>query len=153
MCGKLFLLLASFGVIACAKPVYENAPEKSSINIHQDKAQADCQLQFKKSGICMSWAWEKMPTESEAGTIIFKTYRPNAYDQSQVQVDPEYTPNVILWMPAMGHGSSPTKVSRLDVGTFQASQVFFVMPGEWEIKFQLKDGNVLVDEVVVSLSI
>jgi hypothetical protein len=53
-----------------------------------------------------------------------------------------------LWMPSMGHGSSPVKISQalgtagapLD-GVFNVTNVFFVMPGEWEIRVIVKDGN------------
>lgn len=83
---------------------------------------------------------------------MFKFYRLNTYDSSSVEIDAASVPEAVLWMPSMGHGSTPTAVTRLDVGTYRASNVFFIMPGEWEIKFQVKDGVTLKDEAVVSLT-
>ena len=87
------------------------------------------------------------------GSLVFRTYRANNYDRSPVMTDPALAPAVVLWMPEMGHGSSPTSISHLDTGTYRASDVFFVMPGHWQIKFQLKNGNTVEDELVVSITI
>jgi hypothetical protein len=49
-----------------------------------------------------------------------------------------------LWMPSMGHGSSPVTIQRVtneqgqpEVGAFRISRIFFVMEGDWEIRFTL----------------
>lgn len=155
MFGKLFLLMSLVFLQACAQPRYENViqnPNEGMGSGPQEKASA-CQLKFNNSGYCISWSWEKTPTESDKGSLIFKIYRGNLYDDTLVMIDPVSTPKVILWMPSMGHGSSPTKVERLDVGTFRANEVFFVMPGDWEIRFQIKEGANITDEAIVSLSI
>ena len=72
--------------------------------------------------------------------MIFKVSRTNIFDGSPVLTDIAF-PTLILWMPSMGHGSSPTRVERLDTGTYRASEVFFVMPGEWELKFEASDAG------------
>lgn len=41
---------------------------------------------------------------------------------------------VELWMPDMGHGSSPVAVEQLDAVHFHVSQAYFIMPGTWEIR-------------------
>jgi hypothetical protein len=66
-------------------------------------------------------------------------------------IDPEGSPSVVLWMPSMGHGSSPVTVTRLDIGTYLANEVFFIMPGEWQIKFQLKRADEVIDEAIVDI--
>jgi hypothetical protein len=53
----------------------------------------------------------------------------------------------------MNHGSSPVFTSLEDTGTYRAKNVFFIMPGEWEIKFQIKEGNQVVDEAIATLTI
>ncbi len=53
----------------------------------------------------------------------------------------------------MAHGSVPITITRLDLGTYRASNVFFVMPGDWEIHFQSKQGEEVKDEVVVDFTL
>lgn len=150
--APLVLVLSLLVLLGCAQPKYVS-PNSLSDSQAQQENKASCALQFPNSGLCLSWAWEKIPTSTEMGSLVFKTYRLNNYDATAVEMDLPSVPQVILWMPSMGHGSSPTTILRLDVGTYAASNVFFVMPGEWQIKFQLKDGNAVQDEVVISLSI
>lgn len=145
-----YLMTAFFVLAACADPKY--LPAESAQNIQQQGA-ATCNLQFQKSGICLDWKWEKVPTETEMGTLYFKTYRKNMLDGSAVLLDQTVTPAVVLWMPSMNHGSSPVSTSREDIGTYRAKDVFFIMPGEWEIKFQLKDETQVIDEAIFSLTI
>ena len=73
-------------------------------------------------------------------------------DQTRA-VDPVATPFILLWMPSMGHGSSPVKIERLDVGVFKASEIFFIMPGPWDIRYQLKDGSDVIEENIQKVTI
>jgi hypothetical protein len=105
----------------------------------------------------VAWFWEKKPTSSVPGTLIFKVYRGNRLDDSPVLVEPEagrlVRVGLVLWMPSMGHGSSPTRVDRVDVGTYRASDVFFIMPGEWDLRFQFSEDNQVIDEAVAQIRI
>ncbi|MBI3554828.1 MAG: FixH family protein, partial [Deltaproteobacteria bacterium] len=67
---------------------------------------------------------------------------------------------VKLWMPAMGHGSSPVNVAHaVDQGganvpgVFKATNVYFVMPGDWDVHVQLKNGSKVVEETVEKVTI
>lgn len=156
MFGKIkcsLLVLSIFtSQIGCAQPKYEVKSENKIENSTQE-SKATCDLHFIKSGLCLSIIWEKMPTDTEAGSFVFKSFKLNSYDSSQVLVDLAFLPKVLLWMPGMGHGSSPTVVQKLDTGTYLASKVYFVMPGDWEIKIQLLNGKTLEDEAVLTISI
>lgn len=134
----------------CADPTYLPSNTNSAQNQQQE---ASCALAFKNSGVCIDWKWEKMPTESEMGTFYFKTYRKNTVDGSAILFDQASVPHILLWMPSMNHGSSPVSTGQEDTGTYRAKNVFFIMPGEWEIKFQIKEGNQVVDEAIVTLTI
>lgn len=151
MLGRIILIFSLIVLSACAEPKYirETAPS----NPESSQQSADCQLRFSASGLCLSWKWEQIPKSNTKGVLLFKIYRANAVDGSIVMVDPEYDPKVVLWMPSMGHGSTPTVVTREDVGTYRAREVFFVMPGEWEIKFQEKVEDKIRDEAVVRIHI
>ena len=95
-----------------------------------------------------------MPTETAVGSFVFKTFRSNLADGSPVLVDLTRSEvAVALWMPAMGHGSSPVKVVRVDIGTYRASQVFFTMKGEWEIRIQLKERGDVKDQAILPITL
>jgi hypothetical protein len=154
MFGKNILISIFLTLIfsACAQPKYitESSLENTDSETVQE-TKIDCSLTFARSGLCLYWYWEKKTTSIDKGSLIFKTYELNTLDQTPVEVDHEQIPNLILWMPSMGHGSSPTKVDRLDVGTYRASNVFFIMPGEWELKFQIQSGTEITDEAKVQI--
>lgn len=160
MSGKLAVSAIFLSFFSCAEPKYVNAtssPSDSPGTLQGEKQNEEqnsvlCETHFKISELCLQWAWEKRPTTKEAGSLIFKTYHLNAFDHSMVEVDPEKPPQLILWMPGMNHGSTPTQVQRLDVGTFRADKVFFVMPGAWEFRFQFKEGNQILDEARANTS-
>lgn len=144
-------------VLGCARPKYVNDSGAGNGNSVQEKIKAECSVTFSESKYCVSWYWENKPTTRQPGSLIFKVFRLNQLDQTPIQIDMPMVPEVVLWMPSMGHGSMPTQTSRLDVGTYRATNVFFMMPGDWEIRFQIKDGqqpdSKQVDGAVVAIII
>lgn len=55
-----------------------------------------------------------------------------------------------LYMPDMGHGSSPVTVTELGPSAWQFSDAYFIMPGLWQVilKLTLIDGS--HDEVILT---
>ena len=58
--------------------------------------------------------------------------------------EPNGTFTAQLWMPAMGHGSSPITIQHLNdaqgqpqPGAFRISKMYFIMDGAWEVRFTL----------------
>tara|TARA_B110001454_G_scaffold219191_1_gene251107 strand:+ start:24261 stop:24740 length:480 start_codon:yes stop_codon:yes gene_type:complete len=159
MFGKFgFVLLLGLQLVSCAKPKYVQDESIANQNkIAQEENKVDCSILFSESKYCLSWFWETKPTASQPGSLIFKIFRQNQFDQTPVELDMAQVPEVILWMPGMGHGSSPTQTTRLDVGTYRASKVFFIMPGEWEIRFSVKENgqpnSKPIDGAVVAITI
>lgn len=150
MFGRKTLIGFVLALGGCARPNYASsvagggsAGETTQSNV--------CQARFTKTGDCVNWQWELKPTDSEVGRFLFKVSRANLVDGSPVLTDGAADVGVLLWMPSMGHGSSPVKTERLDVGTYRASQVFFIMPGEWEIRFQRKVNQQIVEEAVIEI--
>lgn len=149
MPGKWAIVIVLLAA-GCARPKYVEGESGGSSGAPAPQAQADCSLRFRVSGFCLSWFWENKPTPTQAGSLIFKVFRENLFDRTPVAVDLP-SASLMLWMPGMNHGSSPTRTERLDVGTYRASAVFFIMPGEWDLHFQAKEGAAVQDEAVVSL--
>jgi hypothetical protein len=40
-------------------------------------------------------------------------------------------------------------VKKIDVGTYRVNDVFFTMPGEWDIHVQLKINNEIKDQTIL----
>lgn len=152
-CKRKFLpaILFSLFLMGCAEPKYVNALNQSQPEPNPQELKADCLTKFSKSGLCLSWYWEKRPISTESGSLVFKTYRLNLLDQTPVETELAGPPQVVLWMPSMGHGSTPVTTEQIDVGTFRGVNVFFIMPGDWEIRFQVKIGNEIIDETQVNI--
>ncbi len=151
MFGKYpLLLLAITFLSACAKPNYLSASGPGGGT--QEQKLSTCQAHFA-SGHCAAFDWETAPGGGGVASFLFKTFRINAGDGSPLEVDFAGAVEVVLWMPSMGHGSSPVTVVQLDVGTYRASNVFFIMKGDWEIRIQVKDGNEIKDQAIIPISL
>lgn len=151
MFSKITPTLILFFSLGCAQPKYVTESEQTSTGQQTTESKVNCGIQFSNSKYCLSWFWENKPTSTNQGSLIFKIYRLNAFDQTAIQLDSAEIPQLTLWMPSMGHGSTPTETQRLDVGTYRVSKVFFIMPGEWDLKFQIKSGSEVTDEAVVQI--
>ena len=149
--GRLAALVLILTLSACAKPKYETVVVDRG-NTGNEKVGA-CEVRLKVAQYCILWAWEKVPTAKESGILMIKIVRSNFLDDSAIPVDIAKNPEVVLWMPSMGHGSTPTKVFKADVGSYQVQDVFFIMPGEWQIRVQLKNGEVIEDEAILPFTL
>lgn len=134
----------------CADPKYAPAPAARSGGEQQKVL--TCEAKFA-DGHCVSIQWETFPTEEDYGSFLLKVFRPNRADGSAVLESPGVVPAVVLWMPSMGHGSSPVTVEQLDTGTYRASDVFFSMKGDWDIRIQLKQGDDVRDQALVQITL
>jgi len=135
----MFRSLALIALLSsCADPRYASSGPLAG---GDQGSRLSCQAAFQ-AGQCVSVSWEKAPTEEDFGSFRFQIFRAGDSDI------PEDLPNVsvLLWMPSMGHGSSPVTVTRLGAGSYRASEVFFTMGGDWEIRFQLREGRHVQDE-------
>lgn len=133
---KFLWLVTALTLAACANPKYQPPAAENSVQA-AFRSQAEVSL-----------TWEQLPTETETGSFRFHTYRRNPLDGSKVLLDLGTRVSVRLWMPGMGHGSSPVTVERTGPGEYRAAEVFFLMRGEWEIHIQVDDeGN--SDEAVL----
>lgn len=149
MFGKIKILIsvAVIFFIGCAKPQYV---QKNTEEVAPQSAVLICDKTKKLNDLCISWQWLTKPTDEDYGKLIIKSWRKNMIDESIVPVDLPDTPEVYLWMPSMGHGSVPTTTSKADLGTYLVENVFFIMPGDWEIRVKLNQESIENDEVSFS---
>lgn len=122
-------VLLSATLIACAKPTYltNDSPVTQKVG-----SVDSCVAHFHTSGICVDVKWEVRPTEDSPGSFIFST----SDGLTSNLRDFDSPLKVVLWMPAMGHGSSPIMVEKVSIGIYRAKEVYFSMKGDWEIRFQ-----------------
>ncbi len=76
-----------------------------------------------------------------------------AEENSTQTITPHLPVAVKLWMPSMGHGSSPVVIKQVAEGTYEVSDIYFIMLGEWEIRFQLKNNNDVIEEQIQKITI
>lgn len=146
MFGKSFIFAACvwvFSGTACAHPNYQSQQEGSGL---QKTTNPSCELKMPISQFCVNLVWEKVPTDTEKGVFTLQ------FSLNEAATELLQAPSVVLWMPSMGHGSSPVTVNPVDKGLYRISDVYFVMPGEWEIRIQIKDQNGQVDQVVKKIT-
>lgn len=131
---KLLTLSLSlyFVFVGCAKPNY--AADGKDTSFSGKPGTGRCTAEASTGSICIKVTWESLPTETQFGSFVFTlsdlaTDRLDLTDHNQI--------SVVLWMPSMGHGSSPVNVEKIAPGIYRAEKVFFNMKGDWEIQFKI----------------
>jgi hypothetical protein len=136
---KKLLALSLFAVMAsaCARPDYVSASELNP-NSKQD---ADCPYSLQNVQLCLTAAWEQTPdsTKYNSMKLTLSGANINAFDQLES----------LLWMPSMGHGSSPVRIEKIDANTYRIYDMYFVMAGDWEVRIFLKKAGQSVDQVFI----
>lgn len=140
-----FFILILILFVSCAKPHYVSGLEGKI-----DGITGECGFLFSTEDICLKTEWVQKPSESTYGEMNLNFV--DRSDQTRF-IDPVNGPSIVLWMPSMGHGSSPVKIERTDIGRYKASEIFFIMPGPWDIRYQLKDGSNVVEEKIQKITI
>ena len=100
------------------------------------------ELVLPGENIVLKLYWNEGPRLSDESklTIIL-------LDDNGRPIDPKNSFKIMLWMPTMGHGSFPVSVKKLSQGVYEAREMFFTMEGNWDVHFQLIDGDKVKDEV------
>jgi hypothetical protein len=113
-------------------------------------AESECPFHFQSEDLCLEMSWEVMPTDTTFGSMVLTFTDKKNRD---LQITPKRDPFVVLWMTSMGHGSSPVTVEPIEAGKFRINDVFFIMPGPWDIKYQLKDEDEVVEELTQAITV
>jgi len=163
--GYVFGLL-SVSVMACDAPVLNHRYPDPNLKAQGHRASMNsegntsCPLSFPSAHLCASLTWDHSPTQEEDNPFKLRFWSADQGTESGPYVNPEKTVFAKLWMPSMGHGSSPIKLSPSrdssgDVipGIFEASQVYFIMGGAWEVRVQLRAGTRVDEESIFSVSL
>ncbi|RZA07587.1 MAG: hypothetical protein EOP11_07270 [Proteobacteria bacterium] len=148
---KVFgILLLCISFTGCAKARYAAPEPETRVVGGASRAEA---FRFTPSGDQAWLSWEQKPTDEEYGSFILKIGRANFADGSPLPLDTAVGVEVVLWMPAMGHGSNPVALEKIDIGTYRVSEVFFTMPGDWEIRVRRTTEAYGVEETALAIRI
>lgn len=109
-----------------------------------------CNVKFNSESLCMNIKWENFPKARTNGTVLLQFFDPR--DPARF-INPKFTPKMVLWMTSMGHGSNPVTLTKIDEGQFKSTNVNFIMAGPWDIKYQLLDGDKIVETQTQSVKV
>lgn len=110
------------------------------------RASQDQALPFAAGAFVAHCSWAQGPSLGEESVLDVRW----ASGGSQQPVEAPGAFKVALFMPSMGHGSSPTRLERLFddkgnpmLGGYRASRIYFTMGGKWEVRITVKypDGH------------
>jgi hypothetical protein len=134
--------------MACAKANYPTATSPQNNTVAN---QNRCALSFLAASFCLATTWDKQPAVNSQSSFIIRITK---VADAQTLTDLPGTLTVVLWMPAMGHGSSPATIEKMDTGIYHVTNAYFIMPGEWEVRFQLlNDQSQVIDKAVQKIAI
>ena len=149
---KFLSLLILCLLVSCGESPLLNHKMESSFKLSDSIALEGETFEFKHTKYSFSVDWTDVPKMGK-NEFVMKTWNSINSTYNGPYQDPPMELNVFLWMPSMGHGSSPVKMKKLRNGEFKITDVYFIMGGKWELKFQLLlDGNV-IDETVLNYNI
>ncbi len=97
----------------------------------QPDTKEEYRMEFKALKQKLKWVWVNKPSGTTPGS--FRIYFKNKNFLQDVILSAD------LFMPSMGHGSSPIKITSDAPGTALAENVFFTMNGAWDLIFVVQD--------------
>jgi len=148
--------LVGLTMVGCLQsPLLSHANASPTVAPQENnQTEKGCDLSFSKSSLCASVTWVKQPTADDQGEFTLRFWDAAQGTEAGPYVTPADDVAIKLWMPDMGHGSSPTKVIAATdatgspvAGVFDVQNIFFVMNGKWQVFIQLKKGSQVVDQV------
>jgi hypothetical protein len=152
------LLCLSFLAGCIESPLLDHLDAGDRLAIPQLAA---CPLRFEKRGLCAAIEWVKMPSRPRnKGEFRISFWDTRTGTSAGPFVDPGKAVFVELWMPEHGHPSTDvTVVPATDAaggaipGVYRATEVYFIMGGNWEIWVRFLDGEATWDEAKLLISV
>ncbi len=148
--------------MACNSPILEhaNAGQTAPLTDSNKEKTEKCPLSFPKHGYCAELTWDSALNDQDPASFTLRFWKASVGTSAGPYVDPGYLVGAKLWMPSMGHGSSPVTVKTAKdssgntiPGIFNGSNVFFIMPGDWDLRIQLKHGSSVHEEATLAVRI
>lgn len=116
----------------------------------QPKPEAN-QKKFSKIDTYFTITWPKMASASDESSFQI-LIEPNSEGVAKPIFD-EYELEVELWMPDHGHGAPPVEIVKISAFEVIVRDIWFIMPGHWEVRLRLKQGQQVVDQYVLEVNL
>lgn len=143
----LLLLVCAFG---CGKsPLFNH--KRESPKQQPATSQTNEERPLPNESLELIWSWVEGPFTPEKSKLLITIYIPPALEDklSDLSLQAE------LWMPTMGHGSAPVTIRKIpeEKDFFEVDDIYFIMPGLWEIKVSILKEDKVIKEKVISLEL
>jgi hypothetical protein len=147
------LLLFTLFLNSCGEsPLLNHKMEKSGLG-QNTLEQQDEGHKFTKTNFSFTLDWITGPLKGE-NKFILRSWHKDLGTLSGPYQDLPNDLHVYLWMPDMGHGSAPVKLTKIAQGEYEVANAYFIMGGLWEIHFQLLKNKVeVLDEVILPFTL
>lgn len=162
----LSIVLATVFTTSCGQsPLLHHAEAQAGEAPQTIAADPKCPLRFSRIGLCGSITWIRHQSNDGLGAFTMRFWNADGGSALGPYLAPPVVPSVRLWMP-MGHPSfyPPTypslavapardEAKHVIPGVFEATNVYFMMGGDWEIWIQFKDGKKLIDRAKIDFNV
>lgn len=147
MKGIIFPLFFLFFLTACDSPLLNH--EKVS-KYQQDRTDSVVEgVYLPKLNIWVAFRWVEGPFGNPTKASVFELQLYNE-DGTPQSLDDSISIIHYGWMPDMGHGTADDGVLQMvGPGHYQVTDMYFNMPGFWNVHILFRDGNEVIDEVVL----
>ena len=131
---KIILFLCFFTLVSCGKsPIFNKIGKTVNVisgGVLYSEQSANNHFNF-------SYKWIVAPTLSDLSSFELTLSQPLPANQSL---------NVYIWMPEMGHGSSPISVLQINSTDYIFNELAFIMPGLWVLHIEVLENNQVIDQ-------
>lgn len=146
---KIFLFLFVFLSFSCGKsPFMNESSEKQKesastefegvlVTGRSTRVEQNEKMQYK-----LRLLWEVGPDQNGENKLVLLV---NDLNGKRVSFSKDF--NAYIWMPSMGHGSSPISIHEVSEGIYELSDIYFIMGGHWEFYIQLKENQQIFGEL------
>src|SRR6185369_5284843 len=147
-----FLMVCGFFIASCG-----NNPADGGSGVERQGKPGDkldtvtkCDVAFNEFGLCGTIFWSERPKVNQKNEFLIKFWNASSATSDGPYENLPGPVSLTVWMPSMGHGSSSDIKLSVDssgkalTGVYQVSEVYFTMPGRWEIWVQVKRGETVV---------
>ena len=128
-----------------------SADAATALNPAPNLSAENCPLYFEKSQLCASISWRGEVTDQGENSFELKFWSSTEGTKDGPYTDFDGTAAVQLWMPSMGHGSSPVTVTSVARGHYSVTRVYFIMPGDWDVRVQIKKNGQVFEQTVLHI--
>jgi len=129
---SLFLIYNLFFIVSCGKsPLFDHTSE-TGLESLRSLTSLDSSLHSISGEWNARVYWQQGPLVFDECQMTLMVTNKNGE-----LVDFPSLPTLSPWMPDHGHGTSPVIVKRLEKGIYFFSEIFFIMPGFWEMQLDM----------------